>query len=238
MLNIAFRNARARLAIRTRLNNSRRRKLARHLYDKYQPYTMIMRHDFVANVEMAIDALKNPTLANGSVVECGTWKGGMSAALIEIGGKDRDYYFFDSFEGLPLAQEIDGKSALAYQAETSSPNYRNNCAATLADFQHTISLTNFPTNRIHTIKGFFEATLPAFDPHPIALLRLDGDWYESTIACLNKFWDHILPGGLILIDDYYLWDGCSRAVHDFLSSRKATERIQQRAVGLAFMVKS
>jgi hypothetical protein len=48
---------------------------------------MIMRHDFVANVEMAIDALKNPALANGSVVECGTWKGGMSAALIELEAK-------------------------------------------------------------------------------------------------------------------------------------------------------
>jgi O-methyltransferase len=196
---------------------------------------MIMPHDFVANLETAMAALKDPALANGAIVECGTWKGGMSAALVEIGGPDRDYYFFDSFEGLPPAKEIDGEGALAYQADKNSPHYRDNCCASLEDFQHTMSLTNLPTNRIHAIKGFFESTFPSFEPTPIALLRLDGDWYDSTMVCLEKFWDHILPGGVVLIDDYYIWDGCSRAVHDFLSRRQSSERIRQGAVGLAYI---
>jgi hypothetical protein len=83
---------------------------------------MIMPHDFVANIETAMDALNNPALSKGAVVECGTWKGGMSAALVEIGGPNRDYYFFDSFEGLPPAKEIDGEGAIAYQADTTSPH--------------------------------------------------------------------------------------------------------------------
>jgi hypothetical protein len=56
------------------------------------------------------------------------------------------------------------------------------------------------------------------------------------MICLNKFWDDVLVGGLILIDDYYMWDGCSRAVHDFLSARKATERIQEDS-GVGYIVK-
>ena len=61
---------------------------------------------------------------------------------------------------------------------------------------------------------------------------------DSTLTCLRKFWEYVVPGGVILIDDYYTWDGCSRAVHDFLSERKATERIRQGIIGgIAFMLK-
>ena len=66
---------------------------------------------------------------------------------------------------------------------------------------------------------------------PIAVLRLDADWYASTMICLQKFWDHILPNGIVLIDDYYYWDGCALAVHDFLSQRKIANRIRQGPVG-------
>jgi O-methyltransferase len=58
------------------------------------------------------------------------------------------------------------------------------------------------------------------------------------MICLEKFWDHVLPGGVILIDDYYYWEGCAKAVHDFLSRRQAPERIQQgRIAGVAYIVK-
>ena len=77
------------------------------------------------------------------------------------------------------------------------------------------------------VEGWFENTLPQcrFD-EPIALLRLDADWYESTMICLRNLFHRVAPGGLIIIDDYYAWDGCSRAVHDFLSSESAPERIE------------
>lgn len=237
MISKALKSVRSKVAIRTRINAFRRRSEALRLFRKYQPHTMIMPHDFVANIETAMRILYDPNFAHGSVVECGTWKGGMSAALIEVGGPNRDYFFFDSFEGLPPAKEIDGASALAYQTEKDSPHYRNNCLASVEEFNYTISLTNLPTDRIHVIKGFFDEALPGFEPKPISLLRLDGDWYDSTIVCLDKFWDHVLPGGMILIDDYYMWDGCSRAVHDFLSKRGSPERIRQGAIGLAYIEK-
>jgi O-methyltransferase len=59
----------------------------------------------------------------------------------------------------------------------------------------------------------------------IAVLRLDGDWHESTMICLEKFWDHVLPGDIVLIDDYYVWEGCAKAVHSSLAKRQTPERI-------------
>ena len=130
-----------------------------------------------------------------AIVECGCWKGGMSAALIEIGGFQRDYYFFDSFEGLPPAKAIDGRAALAWYADTASPSYRDNCTASIDDFRRTVRRTGRPEFRIHVFKGFFEQTFPSFTPPPIAVLRLDADWYDSTMECLRKFWDFVLSGG-------------------------------------------
>jgi O-methyltransferase len=79
------------------------------------------------------------------------------------------------------------------------------------------------------VKGWFDQTLPSFSPPgPIAILRLDGDWYESTLVVLEALFKHLAPGGIVIVDDYYAWDGCSRAVHDFFSRHQLTARITQR----------
>ena len=72
----------------------------------------------------------------------------------------------------------------------------------------------------------------------IAVLRLDGDWYGSTMTCLEHLFDKVLPGGIVLMDDYYAWEGCSKAVHDFLSARSATEQIRSASEQLAFLTKT
>lgn len=197
---------------------------------------MVPRGAFVANLCEVARVLENKALRQGCIIECGTWRGGMSAAIMEVAGPGRYYWFFDSFEGLPPAKEIDGPAALAWQAATDAPGYYDNCAASIDDFRTTLSLTGFRLNRVRIVKGFYENTLPSYSPEPIALLRLDSDWYDSTLLCLRTFWPAVLPGGAILIDDYYTWDGCSRAVHDFLSQQKAPERIEQRP-GLAVIIK-
>ena len=58
-------------------------------------------------------------------------------------------------------------------------------------------------------------------------MRLDGDWYESTTQVLNSLFKRVNSGGLIIIDDYYTWDGCSKATHDFLSGAQCQERIRE-----------
>ncbi|HEY1731767.1 MAG TPA: TylF/MycF/NovP-related O-methyltransferase [Terriglobales bacterium] len=209
------------------------------LFSKYRSRTMIGPGTYAENLALIAMALRNPALNQGSIIECGTWRGGMSAGMIEVAGPGRNYHFFDSFAGLPPAGEQDGQKAKDYQRDTASPTYFDNCTASLAEFEKTISLTGISPGKIGIHKGFFEDTLPQFTCPPVAVLRLDADWYESTMVCLEKFWDYILPGGLILIDDYHVWEGCTRAVHAFLAKRDATESVKQGPVGrVAFMIKN
>jgi O-methyltransferase len=213
-------------------------KLGRQ-FRKFRPYTMIQSRPFRENLLLAKRALLNPVLNGAAIVECGTWKGGMAASLVEIGGPDRPYFFFDSYAGLPLAEPIDGKSAQAYQANTGDPEYFDNCRASIDDIKEALSLVTRRSDHIKVVPGFFEDSFKDFKIPQIAILRLDADWYASTIICLEKFWDHVLPGGLILIDDYYTWDGCAHAVHEFLFKAKAKERVQQGRISgtVAFIQK-
>jgi O-methyltransferase len=205
---------------------------------KYDDATMIRYPTFVANLVVVGQALRDPALAAGAIVECGTWKGGMAAALIQVGGPRRNYLFFDSFEGLPPAREIDGEKAHAWQADTQSATYYDNCSASLQEFDATIRRARATPCQVSVHKGLFSETLPNIQPPPIAVLRLDGDWYDSTMQCLDTFWDSMIPGGLIIVDDYYTWDGCTRAVHDFLSKRKAREKLRQARFGnVSYLIK-
>jgi O-methyltransferase len=205
------------------------------LHQRFKPWTMVRSTDFVLNLQLAKTALKR--LPQGAVVECGSWKGGMAAALVCLGGPQRDYLFFDSFEGLPPVTEKDGPAAHERMANAAS--YTNGTLSTsFDDFMTLMKSLPCPQERIHVHKGFFKDTLPGISAPPLAVLRLDGDWYDSTMICLETFWDRVLPGGLILIDDYYVWEGCRRAFHDFLSRRSAPEPIRQTRFGsLAFVWK-
>jgi hypothetical protein len=93
-------------------------------------------------------------------------------------------------------------------------------------------------SRFKIYKGWFNETVPGVRVDSgIALLRLDGDWYESTMVCLEAFYPQVVKGGMILIDDYFIWDGCSRAVHDYLSKTQSTDRIRHTPEGVAYLVK-
>jgi O-methyltransferase len=208
------------------------------IYFRYRHFTMVGQWPYVENLALVALALKQPALADGVIVECGTWLGGMAAGLIEIGGTQRPYLFCDSFEGLPPAREIDGEAAKRWQADTTSPRFLNNCAVSLQEFERTIRRTNISFDWVTIKKGYFSDTFPTFQTPPVSILRLDADWYDSTMQCLEKFWDNVIPGGLIIVDDYYVYDGCARAVHEFLARRQATERIEKGPVGrVAYLIK-
>jgi hypothetical protein len=204
----------------------RRNKSAR-IYKRYRDATMIPRCAFVDNLELARMIAGNRNLATHSVVECGTWRGGMSAGLIEILGRERPYHFFDSFAGLPPAKKIDGEKARRWQANTDSPQYYNNCTASRDEFMATIYRTRINLKNVHLHQGLFSETVEAVDVGTVALLRLDGDWYDSTMCCLQAFFPKIVSGGYVIIDDYGTWDGCTRAVHDYLSQNKHAEPIRR-----------
>lgn len=172
----------------------------------------------------------------GLVVECGVWRGGMSAALATVLGPGRTYYLFDSFEGLPAPKELDGAQAKAWSEGNEAESYYDNCRADEETAAEAMRLAG--VQKPVLIKGWFDQTLPHFvPPEPIAILRLDGDWYDSTMCCLTNLYDKVAPGGLVIIDDYHIWEGCTRAVHDFLSLRKLKEPVRQFDNMLAYLVK-
>ncbi len=182
---------------------------------------MISKNNYIINLKLADKYIKH--LA-GDIVECGVWKGGMIAGIAELIGSDRVYYLFDSFEGLPEVKEIDGQSAKLWQKNIEGVNYYNNCTASIKDAEIAMKQTG---TEYKLIKGWFNETLPLFKfSNKIALLRLDGDWYDSTMDCLRNLYPKLVNKGLLLIDDYFAWEGCSRAVHDYLSEKKSTSRIR------------
>jgi O-methyltransferase len=200
-------------------------------FSSFKPYTMVPRQLFIQNLLL----VKRYKGIKGDVVECGTWKGGCIAAMAKVLGESRDYYLFDSFEGLPPAKEIDGDEAIKWQNDKKSEFYFNNCTASVSDAQEAMKKSQISSYTI--TKGWFEESLPTFKSDKgIAVLRLDADWYDSTMLILNVLFDQVNIGGLILIDDYHTWNGCSKAVHDYLSKNNRDEKILNKH-GVCFIIK-
>lgn len=201
----------------------------RKVYQKYKDFTMIAADDYVENLRLATRVRQVP----GAIVECGVWRGGMIAGIADVLGKGRPYLLFDSFEGLPPAQPIDGASALAWQADTADPAYYNNCTASEQDAAAAMSMS--AAENFAIVKGWFRDTLPSVRlSESIALLRLDADWYESTKCILENLSPHIARGAMIIVDDYHTWEGCTIAINEFAASKKW--RIRQSRRGLCFII--
>lgn len=196
----------------------------RRAYSRCADLTMVNRRKYILSLFVASYYGKRGGFKDTCYVECGTWRGGMSFGMMQVLPEIPSWHFFDSFEGLPDAKEIDGDVAVSYQ-QTGRLTHDNNTA------NHDEFLANAERFRgkgqeTHVHKGWFEDTLAEFEPEqPISVLRLDGDWYDSTMVTLERLYDHVQPKGVILIDDYYRWVGCSRAVHDFLAKRQSYDRL-------------
>ena len=199
-------------------------------YEKYKYYTMISRKKYIANIELAYSFGR----IDGCFVECGTWRGGMSAGMAEI-FPEKLFYLFDSFEGLPEVKEIDGEAAVHWQNNPQSDTFYDNCKAEINLAEKAMSQTKV---KYKIVKGWFSDTLPEYKfKEEIAILRLDADWYDSTMECLRHLYPKVAKKGLIIIDDYFTWDGCSRAIHDYLSEIKSISRIYTYNPKVAYIIK-
>jgi len=202
------------------------------IYERNKDFTMTPKRDYYENLFLVEKMVRN---IEGDIVECGVWRGGMSAGIAELLGKNRRYFLFDSFEGLPKAKEIDGEAALKWQKNPHGDFYFDNCKAEMGFANKVMANTGC---EFKLIKGWFEESLPLFDDsNTIGLLRLDGDWYESIYSSLKYLYTKVVKGGLIIIDDYYSWDGCSRAVHDYLSGISSLSRIRSTEQGICYIIK-
>jgi O-methyltransferase len=183
----------------------------------------------------------------GVIVECGVWKGGASLAALlaqrhAFGRVERSVYLLDSFEGLPPVKEKDGPLAADWQRGEDAERFLDNCRAAEEEVRRVLAVHDFGAEEAIIVKGWFADTVGtvvgACSESGIAILRLDGDWYDSTTECLEALEPLVAEGGTIIIDDYYAWDGCARAVHDYLSRNDLPYRIKSLYGNFgAYMVK-
>jgi hypothetical protein len=127
----------------------------RSIARKYRGRTMVPATAFVANLRLAALVRNIP----GDIVECGTWRGGMSAGMADVLGPDRHYRLFDSYEGMPAAQPIDGAAAMAWEKNTSAPEYHNKCRASEAEARQSMASpeqSTFPLSRVGSTIPFLK----------------------------------------------------------------------------------
>jgi O-methyltransferase len=202
------------------------------LYHKYKNYTMLDRDGYMRNVGLAQTMAAVP----GCVIECGVWKGGSSAGMAEVLGPDREYFLFDSFQGHVAPQPVDGPAALAWQGDKTGPWYFDNAVVgpEVADSV----MRQSGAKRYRLMKGWFSDTLKNFTPpSPIAVLRVDCDWYEGTITCLRALFPYVSDQGIVIADGYPDWDGYARAFHEYLASYEGVARFKVFGDRLYYVMK-
>ena len=181
------------------------------LFRKVSGHTLVSRAKL--NALCSIAAAIERERIDGAIVECGVFKGGAAALLAHETGGRRDIFLFDSFEGLPPPGSQDGSIA--------QEQFRDGwCASTIDDVRAVFRRLGVLNERVHPVKGWFHDTFPATQVPPIALLHVDADWYESVRLAIDAFYDRIVPGGFVVFDDYGRWQGCTRAVDEFLAARR------------------
>lgn len=167
----------------------------------------------------------------GDFVECGVAAGSQIGAMqlaneyFRSSRIPKKIIGFDSFEGIPLAGPEDaeqpgiGKITHAQNV----PEAERLVSSGITVHSKESVLSNFkqwglPTDNLHLVKGWFQDTLPQNNTiKEIALLRLDGDLYESTMVCLEHLYPLVVKGGVVIIDDYEL-HGCQKSVHNYLNT--------------------
>jgi glycosyltransferase involved in cell wall biosynthesis len=162
----------------------------------------------------------------GAIVECGVWRGGsmqaMALTLLDMKVEDRDLHLYDTFEGMPEPTPEDRRRDGAAAAELLQSHARDSklwAVAGLDDVKAGMADTGYPPEHVHFHVGRVEETIPEGAPEQIALLRLDTDWYQSTLHELEHLYDRVPSGGVVVFDDYDYWEGARQAVDEFLERR-------------------
>lgn len=161
----------------------------------------------------------------GDLIETGVWRGGacifMRAVLKAYGDCDRVVWVADSFRGLPKpdpSRREDVEDALWNQPFLAVP---------LQQVQANFRRYDLLDDQVKFLPGWFEDTLPTAPVERIAVMRLDGDLYDSTMVALNSLYPKLSVGGYVIIDDYHAVRGCRQAVDDFRATHGIADELRQ-----------
>jgi O-methyltransferase len=158
----------------------------------------------------------------GDLIETGVWRGGacifMRALLSAHGDTARTVWVADSFGGLPAPD------AATYPADEGIDwSQISELAVPLEHVRENFRRYQLLDDQVQFLAGWFRDTLPAAPIERLAVLRLDGDLYESTIVALESLYPKLSPGGFAIVDDYGALAACRQAVNDFRAERSITE---------------
>ncbi|MBN1174128.1 MAG: glycosyltransferase [Micromonosporaceae bacterium] len=186
-----------------------------------QAHTMIGERR-MANLRFAVETVLAGGVP-GDLIETGVWRGGaciyMRAILRAYGVTDRRVFVADSFEGLPPPDPE------KYPADAGDRHYTYTpLAVSLDEVRSNFAKYDLLDDQVVFLKGWFKDTLPAAPVDRLAVLRMDGDMYESTMDALGALYDKVVAGGFVIVDDYAL-PGCRKAVGDFRRDHGITEAI-------------
>ncbi len=192
------------------------------IYHKVCNHTMTSPERIYSLIEAVKYIEKNNI--EGSIVECGVWKGGSMMAVAEtlktLNSRQRELYLYDTYEGMSEPTEHDqtyyGEKAEALLNQNDDKEKNLVWAyGTLDTVQSGMKSTSYPEEKVRYVKGKVEETIPYVLPEKIAILRLDTDWYESTKHELIHLFPLLSKGGVLILDDYGHWQGARKAVDEY-----------------------
>ena len=162
----------------------------------------------------------------GAIVEAGCALGGSAIVLARSKVPDRAMYVYDVFGMIPPPGDCDGDDVKQRYATIVAGASEGIGGQRYYGYESDL-LTKVEANfdrfgvspsadNVQLVRGLFDETL--HPDWPVALAHIDGDWYESVKVCLDRLWPVISKGGVIVVDDYFAWTGCRRAVDEFISA--------------------
>lgn len=145
----------------------------------------------------------------------------MRAVLEAYGDPDRQVWLADSFQGFPPPSP-----AFPQDADDPHQHLAPYVAVSQAEVAANFALFELLDARVRFLPGWFRDTLPQAPVDRLAVLRLDGDLYESTWVALEALYPKVSAGGVIIIDDYGALPRCREAVEDYRAQHQITTPIE------------
>lgn len=209
----------------------RLRRLARHDLRVAEVVREVKREHLTYLEVQALCDLAELAIANeangveGIVVEAGCALGGSALVIASAKSPERPFYIFDVFGLIPPPSSKDGADVheryrLIAAGEASGIDGQKYYGYE-SDLQRKVTQTftefelDLADHQIHLVPGRYQEVMQI--ETPVALAHIDCDWYDSVLTCLTQIAPNLSPGGTIVIDDYYVWSGCRKAVDDYFS---------------------
>jgi hypothetical protein len=166
----------------------------------------------------------------GDIVECGVWRGGSMAltatTLLQAGDHQRQLWLYDTFgwqwepegphDGFVAAGGASGSAPT--RVDGPPPASAKASGTSKAEVLDLLTRTGYPAGQLHLVEGLVQTTIPAHAPDRIALLRLDTDFYDSTLHELEHLYPRLTSGGVLIVDDYGKLSGATRAVDEYFAA--------------------